>query len=458
MGVQHLLHIHVASPDQTETAGGTAVRIRKYQVLVVFGLVLVALAFSPFQLSILPGWETYFSIKEGSLIAYDPVSVPVWCKTDNPSIASMSLTIYSDYPSKGGYAVAPTVVLDHVVEDTWQGSISMQGGLSGNGVVVLQETPWQVNPGSYVFLWMGQDVSGIPVLSRSGWFTFSDDTQTRMTVLPASGGATLPSAGDYWFVLGGKVVIYAFPQDEYRLTGWLTNEAHTDPFNPLVSTAIIPNVPITFEPVFETNSPPIALFTKSKSTSEAFVDESVRFDASTSYDADGSIVLHSWDFGDALVGEGKVVDHAYSIPGDYTVTLTVTDNEGASSEQTDSLTIIGSLPQTYTLTITASAGGTTSPAPKAYLVLDGSTIEVLSLPDDGYVLESWLVNGVDSGTAQSVTVTMEQDMSVEAKFTAVGQGAVVIPPWDIDVPQFNMPLLALGGVLIVAGFVFRRRK
>ena len=60
-----------------------------------------------------------------------------------------------------------------------------------------------------------------------------------------------------------------------------------------------------------------------------YVDEDVNFDGSSSSDPDGSIVAYEWDFGDGSTGSGEVVTHEYSEKGDYTVILTVTDNDGA---------------------------------------------------------------------------------------------------------------------------------
>ncbi|HEV3377283.1 MAG TPA: PKD domain-containing protein [Thermoleophilaceae bacterium] len=58
-----------------------------------------------------------------------------------------------------------------------------------------------------------------------------------------------------------------------------------------------------------------------------------RFDASSAADSDGSIVRYDWDFGDGtlLRDGGPSPTHVYSRSGTYTVTLVVTDNEGAST-------------------------------------------------------------------------------------------------------------------------------
>lgn len=59
------------------------------------------------------------------------------------------------------------------------------------------------------------------------------------------------------------------------------------------------------------------------------VGQSVRFDASTSFDADGQIVTYEWDFNNdgVIDAEGVVVDHIFETSGTFTVTLTVTDND-----------------------------------------------------------------------------------------------------------------------------------
>jgi hypothetical protein len=63
----------------------------------------------------------------------------------------------------------------------------------------------------------------------------------------------------------------------------------------------------------------------------ALVKEQIHFDGIPSSDPDGYITAWVWDFGDGSpTATGTLVSHVYAQPGQYIVTLTVTDNEGAT--------------------------------------------------------------------------------------------------------------------------------
>jgi hypothetical protein len=70
------------------------------------------------------------------------------------------------------------------------------------------------------------------------------------------------------------------------------------------------------------------------------VDELVAFDASASFDIDGSILSYDWDFGDGSVGSGVSSSHMFVDPGSFTVTLTVTDDDGLSSSVDHTITVL----------------------------------------------------------------------------------------------------------------------
>jgi len=90
------------------------------------------------------------------------------------------------------------------------------------------------------------------------------------------------------------------------------------------------------------NRQPVASFTETAETVNT--DETISFDASDSSDPDGTIVNYSWDFGDGTKGTGVSVQHAYSQDGTYTVTLTVTDDDGATDTSSATKTVLNRIP------------------------------------------------------------------------------------------------------------------
>ncbi|MBD8524590.1 PKD domain-containing protein [Pseudomarimonas arenosa] len=76
---------------------------------------------------------------------------------------------------------------------------------------------------------------------------------------------------------------------------------------------------------------------------QALLGSSIAFNSSGSGDPDGSIVAYRWDFGDGSTSSSANPSHTYGTAGHYTVTLTVTDNEGAtdSAETAANITTSG---------------------------------------------------------------------------------------------------------------------
>ncbi len=85
------------------------------------------------------------------------------------------------------------------------------------------------------------------------------------------------------------------------------------------------------------NQPPTASFTFSPTNPDP--GENVLFNAAASSDPDGTITAYSWNFGDGTTGTGMNITKAYTSAGTYVVTLTVTDNLGATGTTTRTIQV-----------------------------------------------------------------------------------------------------------------------
>jgi YVTN family beta-propeller protein len=121
-------------------------------------------------------------------------------------------------------------------------------------------------------------------------------------------------------------------------------------------------------------------------------------DASAASDPDGTIASYVWDFGDGQTATGTqpTVSHSYAQPGSYTVTLTVTDDEGCSEAlaftgQTASCTGSAGARVTHTVTVGDPSG---APSP----TLSGSTPALQSI--ERFALDGKCVRRARDGRAR----------------------------------------------------------
>jgi PKD repeat protein len=82
------------------------------------------------------------------------------------------------------------------------------------------------------------------------------------------------------------------------------------------------------------NAPPVASFTP------VCIALTCALNGSGSSDVDGTVASYLWNFGDGTSGSDATVSHTYAEAGNYTVTLSVTDDAAATNSQTQSLTVV----------------------------------------------------------------------------------------------------------------------
>jgi len=90
------------------------------------------------------------------------------------------------------------------------------------------------------------------------------------------------------------------------------------------------------------NQDPVALISAIPTSGTVPLD--VNFDGSMSYDGDGDIISYQWDFGDGSSGAGISTTHTYTVAGNYTAWLTVTDDDGATASEAELITVTDPVP------------------------------------------------------------------------------------------------------------------
>ena len=170
--------------------------------------------------------------------------------------------------------------------------------------------------------------------------------------------------------------------------------------------------------------PPVAVIIDSPTT--ALTQIAIQFNATGSYDPDGTLVGYSWNFGDSSTGSGFSVTHTYATAGTYSVTLTITDNSGSTGSANLGIviqdrppipTITSSTTNTLTLT-TVYVNSTGSYDPDGNIVAyswnfgDGSTASGASASHSFSIAGAYTVNMTltdNSGSMSSTTLIISVD-------------------------------------------------
>ncbi len=144
------------------------------------------------------------------------------------------------------------------------------------------------------------------------------------------------------------------------------------------------------------NAPPIA---KAGEDRLVGVSQVVAFDGAASEDSDGIISSYTWDFGDGHRGKGIQARHQYQAPGEYQVTLTVTDN-----------TQLGNNSASDTLRITVNA------PPQPVFQLEKSALKIQQSTPGMHV-------------AEPVSVCAGKEVTLSASASADADGEIVSHTW-----------------------------
>jgi predicted transcriptional regulator/PKD repeat protein len=183
---------------------------------------------------------------------------------------------------------------------------------------------------------------------------FGPDETVNATVTTTRGGDVLTSVweGDLTFdaIDNTSAIVYTKVEEVYLPTGGSMQTFHfeftlaTEDVYSLMATlrgndgTLVDTQQITIWVRDDgQNLPPVAVISPDEQT--IALGEEAELMGNGSYDPDGRVVSYEWEFGDGITATGAKVTHAYRAQGVYTVTLTVTDDEGATGTSTGTVRV-----------------------------------------------------------------------------------------------------------------------
>jgi PKD repeat protein len=203
--------------------------------------------------------------------------------------------------------------------------------LPGTG---LPETAVLDSTAGYIYIGMGDSPALIVRLNTAAFnvhptasFTFSPTNPTTGQLVSFDGSTSSDPGG---FIASYR---WTFGDGSNSTFGPFTQHSYSSPGNYTIVLTIMDNGGLTSVATHTItviakppDIPPLAQFTFFPVNPQQAA--AVSFDGTQSRDPDGFIVSYTWSFGDNTNGFGSITQHTYFTAGNFTISLTVTDNAG----------------------------------------------------------------------------------------------------------------------------------
>ncbi len=243
-------------------------------------------------------------------------------------ISVLSSNVFADFIKK------PIRTFEGHTYSVWSVAFSPDGryALPGSDDDTLKL--WDVNSGVEIRFFIDEILSSIPVPPTAAFSISTKHGEAPLTVTLDASSSTDPdgtiveynwSASDGQTASSKRVNMTFSNVGTYTITLVVKDDSG-------VSDTVLKTVTVTAKPVI-----PVAHLTVSPTNGEAPLTVSLNGSGST--DADGTIVEYAWTTSDGQQAFGANTQMTFNHAGTYSITLTVTDNDGVTDTAKDGVTV-----------------------------------------------------------------------------------------------------------------------
>jgi len=213
------------------------------------------------------------------------------------------------------------------------------------------------------------------------------------------------------------------------------------------------------------NTPPIANFTITSTTPAA--GDTVTLNAAASYDPDGTITQYHWNFGDTTAATGQQVSHSWTLAQIITVTLTVIDNEGATSIHSLTVNVTSTqptIPQNFALSAISGRSVLTWNPPSSFggSAISGYLIFRASSPSGPWtnIANTTATSYVDSNVTEAQTYYYQVSAINQAELTSRPTNSlnVLIPTSPAKPQDYTIISAIIAAIAVAAASILVLRK
>jgi PKD repeat protein len=260
-----------------------------------------------------------------------------------PSLAERSGVLLAVW-QVGSFGSGQAVYYNGYANGKWGGETAVSGSngctfcdaaIDPTGIVAIV---WDASGEIMVEMSSGGVTPPIPNIAPVALFSMTPATGSAPLAVSFDAGASYDP--------DGTIAAYNWSfGDGQTATGKIIGHTFSTPGIYSVTLTVIDNLgkPGSKTQILEVvNLPPVPAFTITPPS--GIVPVPITFDAASSSDPDGTVVLYDWTFSDGDSAQGKKITRVFSAPGVYAVKLTVTDNFGKTANLVKTFELLGLKP------------------------------------------------------------------------------------------------------------------